>query len=136
MNNWIIMGLILLSLLIGWGYWQGQKNNAYFNNPVNVLSHMCGMSYSLADEQKIMARLKSQSIEQNSQYADQVAKANVMDLDFLAGQVPEDFSYQEITESDLNPTSIGNVAYIAVHSPEPYASRAQGLYQRLLFALQ
>jgi len=94
---------------------------------VKALSFCMGMSYNLLDEPQIMADILNKTTEQMAVYADVVSKRNYNDIDFLENQLS--LTYMEkipaITDVAFNPTSIGNMAYLAAYSPEPYAARSK-----------
>lgn len=62
------------------------------------------------------------SLEEQSMFVDHICKENALDLEFLKDQ----FSTTEISDfSRINITSIGNLAYVALHSPAPYNNIAK-----------
>jgi len=92
------------------------------------------ISYPLEDEEKIAAQLPNMTIEQMAKYADKVTLKHINDEQFLKTQVPDDlltrlqtapFHDEEAKFMLLNPTVLGNSAYIALNAKEPYASRAK-----------
>ena len=93
-----------------------------------------GMAYSLADEGTIMRRLTTESVEQHSHshYADVVCRTMAADEDFLWTQFRFHRRFDPSDRRCHNPTSLGNVAFISMHSPEPYKSRAKSMYNALL----
>lgn len=101
---------------------------------------VCGMSYKLSDEEAIMKTIKSKSIEEVAQYADIVTKSNATDVTFLQQQLP-DFTPTTVQKgladpvnrkNYLNPTSIGNIAYVATHAILPYSATARESYDLIM----
>lgn len=108
-------------------------------DPDSVRNLCCaaGMSYNLADEPKIMANILNMSIREMSKYADVVIKLNYNNNAFLEDQIPSTYmqKYETIYGDNVfNPTSIGNAAYLATYSPEPYASRSRYILNTILDA--
>ena len=67
------------------------------------------------------------------QFADVVTRDSFQALDFLEDNIPEDVSaYTPEIFDKFTITSVGNIAYIALHSPSPYKERAQALFQAWL----
>lgn len=79
------------------------------------------------------------SIDKISMYADKVCKSNATNLEFLQNQFPNlDIKPEnlfDINNPDVewdNATSLGNIAYIALYSPEPYNEHAKNIYNYLM----
>lgn len=133
---WIIPLIVIVGVLL----YRRQSTNRARKQFVDVISHMGGMSYSLADESEIMRTLKSKSIQEIAEYADVVAKANATDAAFLESQLPG-FTREAMQkrmddpvtrEHDLNPTSIGNIACIAIDAPPPYNAIARESFDLII----
>jgi hypothetical protein len=99
-----------------------------------------GMSYDIRDEGRIMLTLRNKTIEEISQYADIIAKQNAENEQFLHDQLPG-FTYEstmsrmenlETRRHDLNPTSIGNIAFVAIHAPPPYNAVARRSFDLMM----
>jgi len=106
-------------------------------NMVNFLSNISGMSYSLNDEPKIWKEIvkKEFDLKYTSQFADHVCINGVNDIAFLEDQLndkQEEKLDNCVKEIIMNPTSFGNVAYTALHAPEPYNERAHKLYDKMI----
>lgn len=99
-------------------------------NCTSTISHAFGMSYDIANEPQIMSQICNMNLEKISTYADIIASTNATDENFLKTACPLDIIDTLMPMlndpnrmSDIfNPTSFGNMAYIAIHSPEPYKS--------------
>lgn len=109
----------------------------YENDDKNFVNEL---SYDIKDEQIIMSNIKKMSIEEISQYADKLTKKFAKDINFLHVQIPKDLLKKikkpikdpKLKNILLNPTTLGNAAYIAVNSIEPYKSRSK---KALIFLL-
>lgn len=97
---------------------------------IDAISTFGGMSYSIFDEQMIMKGIVDRNYDINftSQYADSICKNNALNIGFLKEQFSEDIKIEDASEKWLNPTSIGNIAYIATNSPPPYDQKAFRAY--------
>lgn len=104
------------------------------------------LGYNLEDEEKIMEKIKlDASVDHLAQYADKITKQYVSDEKFLQAQLPEDLLDKLKTvpvDTDemayyslMNPTTLGNSAYIVINAQEPYKSRAKQALDYLLSKL-
>lgn len=105
------------------------------NDVMNNLSHSYGMSYNIADEKKIMKTIWCKTIEEIAEYADIVTRKYHNDPIFLEQQFSMITDDIVITQEMLNPTSIGNIAYIAVHSPAPYNFIVLNFFKSIIASL-
>jgi hypothetical protein len=100
---------------------------------------MCGMSYSLNDEPKIMQAIIESNYDINlvSAYADEVCVKNAQNQVFLEEQLKNsnwmsEEKLQQFKHTLNNPTSLGNMAYLALHAPEPYSDISRKIYQQII----
>ena len=144
MNKYIIIGVIALLVIIGIFFFKRKSNNKSSdqtkmmaeNQEMNAqeMQQMQQMlAYDIRDEPKIMQNIKNMEMNEIKIYADKLTKENVTNKEFLEIQFPEaidqklatiDFSNKEIKDALINPTVLGNAAYIASNSMQPYKDRA------------
>jgi len=101
---------------------------------IDALSNVGGMSYSLADEPEVMRKIVESDYNINlmSKYADEVCVENVNNLKFLHVQWSR-CSKEHYVKCEIdNPTALGNVAYLALHSPPPYSEKFHKLYDEMI----
>ena len=136
MNIWVLVSIVLavvcLCIIL-----MGQHKKKKMENNIKEL-----VGYNLEDSAKIMGSLKGQPIEEVSKYADKVCKENSSNVDFLKQQFSDpDNMYKTIEESlkgkpdnnqILNPTSIGNSAFIALNAPTPYNEHGKKTFELLM----
>lgn len=94
-----------------------------------------GMSYNIMYKPIIMEMIRTNilTMDEISQYGDVICKHNAKNINFLKEQISDyEDMVKNIKEKDLNPTTIGNCAYIAIHSPEPYKSYLKKVYDTIL----
>ena len=98
------------------------------------ISKMMGMSYDFRDENEIMSKISDMSMEEVSRYADIVAKNSCKNIEFLKSQFAHLDKEPEFYKDSRahNPTSLGNAAYLALNSPQPYAGKSKKMYDQLI----
>jgi len=83
-----------------------------------------GLRFSLKKLQEMRSEIAFLPIEEQAQYADEICRLGAEDLEWLE----EQFSMMEPCDHTLfdcmNTTSIGNIAYLALHAPSPYNQKA------------
>ena len=77
------------------------------------------LGYQLSDETKKMEKIFDITIEEQSKYADIVTRTNAIDEGFAKSQLHNGSTYCYDSRAN-NPTSIGNVAWMALHAPSQY----------------
>lgn len=101
------------------------------------------IGYKYEDEEKIMENIRAnRSLNNLANYADKITRQYINDEKFLQAQLPEDLltklksvpiDKNKMARVNLiNPTTIGNTAFIIKNSAEPYKSRAQQALNYLL----
>lgn len=92
------------------------------------ISKMCGMSYNIRDEPRLIRQYVEQNYNINyvAQYVDIISKENYNNIEFLEQQSKH--IQQNPNYDDWNFTSYANIAYIALNSPPPYNAMFQKLY--------
>jgi hypothetical protein len=92
------------------------------------------LPYNLKDEQEIAKQLPSMTDQEMAKYADKITVKNINDTKFLDTVMPADimqklekapFSDERAKPMLLNPAVFGNFAFVSLHAPEPYSSRAK-----------
>jgi hypothetical protein len=96
--------------------------NKYSSELLSGIESDCGLNYSVKDLEAVFPKIAFMPIQEQAKYADRVCMNNVnnesMLRDLLTPQNPKNF----------NTTSIGNMAYIALHCKVPLAAAyAHGL---------
>jgi len=99
-----------------------------------------GMSYNMSEEESIMRNIKKMTPVQISIYADEICMQTALNSEFLKRHFNiSSTALHELEEEIeknpnkvLNPTTLGNLAYIIVHSPEPYNKVAQEQFDFLM----
>lgn len=105
---------------------------------IRKISNMFGMSYSLDDEAKIMQEIieSNYDIKLVAKYADAVCVGNAQNRDFLEKQLKGDWVSDEKLRQNKhklnNPTSLGNMAYLALHAPKPYNKISRKIYRQII----
>jgi hypothetical protein len=91
-----------------------------------------GMTYSANEEATISAKLPFMTIEEVAEYAEIVCRTCSGDRSFLEEHFSQESCEAEkkrlLNSGYQDPTSLGNLAWIATKSPEPYKSRARELW--------
>ena len=155
MNSWIFITITLVMLciciILMKKYGDKKKLNIEEQNKSQVgpkkiqemdkTKYDSVMSYNIQDTENIMKTIKSKTIEEISIYADKICQYNVQNIEFLKAHFadPEkmykSLEEQLISNSNnhlLNPTCIGNSAYIAIHSIEPYKAYSKKSFDILM----
>jgi hypothetical protein len=88
------------------------------------------IAYNLDDEKKIISLLPNMTIEEIAKYADIITIMNADNEKFLKNQITDDLinickDSLNKNEDILNPTSLGNLAYVALNSKKPYSTKAR-----------
>ena len=151
MNYWII-AMILVSILClciifmnNYKETKNKKKKQLSKKDLGTISKNMGMSYNISDGPEIMKTIKSKSIEDISNYADIVCKNNAQNDDFLKQHFNDfDQTYKFMSgelennpsSNLLNPTTIGNAAYISIHSPDPYKTNSKKIFDLLITHLK
>lgn len=108
---------------------------------VKDMSHGFGMNYSLNDEAQIMKHIITMGYDINmvSKYADDICVSNHKNIEFLKHQLDRtQWSNDKLIQMKSkinNPTSLGNVAYLALNSPAPYNQLATEIYNMIVITL-
>ena len=115
----ILILLLLVSIYILYIYIQTKRKKLL----VKKLSNALGLSFSLDNSQKIMKLIrKNYDIKVMSKYADMITIKNAQNVSFLENQVGS-LNLDNISVSNINPTSFGNLAYISLYSPKQYSQK-------------
>ena len=108
---------------------------------VSDVSHSFGMNYSLNDESHIMKHIITMGydIDMVAKYADGICINNHENVEFLKYQLDlKEWTTEKLIRMKSrinNPTSLGNVAYLALHSPAPYNQFATEIYNAIINVL-
>lgn len=125
---WYILPVIML---FGYTYFIVSKR---YKAHIAYFSKSMGMAYSLFDEPQIYREIRNRNydIEYMAQYADIICRNNATNLEFLEQQFTDEQLDRDPTSRTLNPTSMGNVAYIIINSPEPYKEKAKIMLDKII----
>lgn len=86
------------------------------------------------DHPSLSSSIFDLSLVQQSNFVDKFCYQNAEDTSFLSKQFKKPFDIKDINK--INTTSIGNLAYLALNSVEPYKTLAKNDLQTIRKALK
>jgi hypothetical protein len=103
-------------------------------------AYACGVAYPISQKEERLQRLAATGydISQAASYADVVCRSLCGDPQFLRSQfgnrLDTTYTFEALQKerATLNLTSLGNMAYYALHATPPYNETARVVYWRLI----
>lgn len=139
----LVIIIILIGSFVLWNLMNNKNDkNKYKQTNKQRPEYKDILSYDPKDENKIMMNIKKMTVKDIAEYADKITKKYAKNNDFLKKSVPANLVNElgktplndpQIKKIILNPTTLGNAAYVATYSSEPYKSRAK---KGLMFLLE